>query len=201
VKTQEFAALKLRIKERMCSNPRTGDTQRNLNPIIISLIWALMGLKACLLYFSVTFFGAVLEKAGGARYVKGVKIKSGCCSSAFENERNAPSGFFGNLKEAFLSAWGDFRAVMLYLIFGTAVGAGIYGFVPQDFVARIAGPANPYAIPIAAAIGVPLYIRAATAIPEMAILASIFRNRLVVLIALVIWSTAVIGGCVFNALP
>jgi uncharacterized membrane protein YraQ (UPF0718 family) len=41
---------------------------------------------------------------------------------------------------------------------------------------------------------------AGMAIPEMAMLASIFRKRLVASIVVVIWFTAVVGGYVFNTI-
>ncbi len=203
-----------------------------LNPIIISMVWALMGINACLLYFGVTFvgsmfFGVVLEKIGGAHYVKRVRVKPNCCGATHDSE-NSPITFPGKLKASFISAWGDFRAVLIYLLVGVAIGAGIYGYIPQDFLTNIAGPDNPFAIPIAASIGVPLYIRAETAIPiglalsqkgmsmgavialiiggagmaipEMAMLASIFRKRLVGAIVIVIWTTAVVGGYLFNTI-
>jgi uncharacterized membrane protein YraQ (UPF0718 family) len=203
-----------------------------LNPIIISMVWALMGIKACLLYFGVTFvgsmlFGVVLEKIGGEHYVKRVRVKPNCCGATHDSA-NSPITFSGKLKASFISAWGDFRAVLIYLLVGVAIGAGIYGYIPQDFVTNIAGPDNPFAIPIAAIIGVPLYIRAETAIPiglalsqkgmsmgavialiiggagmaipEMAMLASIFRKRLVGAIVVVIWTTAVVGGYLFNTI-
>ena len=50
-----------------------------------------------------------------------------------------------------------------YLLIGVALGAGIYGYMPQDFVLKIAGPDNVFAIPVAAVLGIPLYIRAETA--------------------------------------
>lgn len=203
-----------------------------LNPIIISMVWALMGIKACLLYFGVVFvgsifFGVVLEKIGGAHYVKRVRVKPTCCGATHDSE-NSPKTFSGKLKASFISAWGDFRAVLIHLLVGVAIGAGIYGYIPQDFVTNIAGPDNPFAIPIAASIGVPLYIRAETAIPiglalsqkgmsmgavialiiggagmaipEMVMLASIFKKRLICAIVIVIWTTAVVGGYLFNTI-
>ena len=201
-----------------------------LNPIIISMVAALMGLKACLLYFGVTFFGSVffgfvLEKTGGAKFVKNIKAKQSCCCG---KENKIPSGFWEKIKVAFKSAWQDFSAVLVYLLIGVGVGAGIYGYMPQEFVVKVAGPQNPFAIPVAALVGIPLYIRAETAIPiglalaqkgmsmgavialiiggagmaipEMVMLASIFRKRLVASIVAVIFATAVIGGYVFNLL-
>jgi uncharacterized membrane protein YraQ (UPF0718 family) len=203
-----------------------------LNPVIISMVWALMGIKACLLYFGITFlgsilFGVFLEKIDGAQYVKNVRMKSHCCTTS-DTPGNAPTHFPEKLKRSLLSAWEDFSAVLIYLLIGVAIGAGIYGYIPQDFVTKIAGPENPFAIPIAASIGVPLYIRAETAIPiglalsqkgmsmgavialiiggagmaipEMAMLASIFKKRLVGAIVIVIWITAVAGGYAFNTM-
>ncbi len=197
-----------------------------LNPIILSMIAALMGIKACLTYGIVTFtasviFGVILEKAGYAGHVKNVRLKN-----KSENENAIPLTFKGKFKTAFASAWSDFKAVLPFLIIGVGIGAGIYGYLPQDVVVKLAGPDNPFAIPAAALVGIPLYIRAETAIPiglalsqkgmslgavialivggagmaipEMSMLASIFKKRLVSAIVVVIFSTAVIGGYVFN---
>lgn len=66
--------------------------------------------------------------------------------------------------------WSDFRKVLPYLIVGIAVGSVIYGFVPADLLAAYTGDDNPFAIPIAAVIGAPLYIRAEAVIPLAAAL-------------------------------
>ena len=201
-----------------------------LNPIIIAMVAAMIGLKASIIYFGVTFvaaivFGVILEKAGGEKYIKSVRLKNANPGDANE----VPATFGGKLKASFLSAWADFRAVLIYLLIGVGIGAAIYGYLPQEFVAKLAGPENPFAIPVAAVIGIPLYIRAETAIPiglalsqkgmslgavialiiggagmaipEMSMLASIFRKRLVASIVAVIFATAVIGGYVFNMMP
>ncbi len=201
-----------------------------LNPIILTMVAAMMGLKASIIYFAVTFaasvvFGVILEKAGAGKYVKKVRLKNGNNT----DPKEVPATFGGKLKVSFLSAWTDFRGVLIYLLIGVGIGAAIYGYLPQEFVARLAGPGNPFAIPVAAVIGIPLYIRAETAIPiglalsqkgmsmgavialiiggagmaipEMSMLASIFRKRLVASIVVVIFATAVIGGYVFNMMP
>ncbi|MEM2123919.1 MAG: permease, partial [Methanolinea sp.] len=63
-----------------------------------------------------------------------------------------------------------FRQVLPYLLLGAAAGAFIYGFVPEDLIVSLAGPENPLAIPAAAVIGIPMYIRAETIIPVSAVL-------------------------------
>lgn len=204
-----------------------------LNPIILGMLGAMVGIKAMAAYFVIAFscsvlFGLLLERLGAQRYVKNVRLKPASCCAGGEvvDKRSLP--FRGKVKAAFAGAWGSLRPIMGYLLIGVALGAGIYGYMPQDFVMKIAGPDNPFAIPVAAVLGIPLYIRAETAIPiglalmgkgmsigavialiiggagmaipEMTMLASIFKNRLVAMIVLVIFLTAVVSGYLFNIL-
>lgn len=197
-----------------------------MNPIILSILIALMGFKSALIYFLVTLvasiiFGIALEKMGGEKLIKKVKVKS-------NNQLDliTPKNFKDKLKVSFLKAWSDFKGVVIYLLIGVGVGSAIYGYLPQEFVLKFAGQDNLLAIPIAAVIGIPLYIRAETAIPigvalmqkgmsvgavialiiggagmaipEMSMLASIFKKKLVLSIVIVIFFTAVIGGIAFN---
>lgn len=200
-----------------------------LNPIILTMVAVLMGIKSAVVYFLITFigaiiFGVILEKIGGVKYVKNVRIKG----TGHEENEQVPQAFTSKLRLSFLKAWGDFRGILVYLLIGVGIGAVIYGYLPQDIVLKLAGPDNPFAVPVAAAIGVPLYIRAETAIPigvalmgkgmsvgavialiiggagmaipEMSMLAGIFKKRLVAAIVIVIYLTAVIGGYIFNLL-
>ena len=121
----------------------------------------------------------------------------------------------------------DWKVALVYFII-TFIGAVIYGYIPENLIIKIAGPRNLFSVPIAATLGIPLYIRAETAIPiglglmtkgmglgtvialiiggsgmaipEMSMLAGIFKKKLVGALVVGIWLTAVIGGYVFNAL-
>ena len=57
------------------------------------------------------------------------------------------------------------KRVWLYILIAIAIGGFIHGYVPEDFLVRYAGPRNPFAVPIAVLIGVPLYANAAGVIP------------------------------------
>lgn len=205
-----------------------------LNPIILGMIGAMVGIKAMVAYFVIAFlcsilFGFLLEKIGAQKYVKNVRLKpASCCAGSHEVVDKHSLPFPSKLKVAFAGAWDSLRPIMGYLLVGVALGAGIYGYMPQDFVMKIAGPDNPFAIPVAAVLGIPLYIRAETAIPiglalmgkgmsigavisliiggagmaipEMTMLASIFKKQLVAMIVLVIFLTAVVFGYLFNIL-
>ncbi len=79
------------------------------------------------------------------------------------------SGKFAGL---WSETWADFRKVLPYLMLGITIGSVIYGFVPTGLLTEYAGADNPFAIPVAAIIGAPLYIRAEAVIPLAAALLS-----------------------------
>jgi len=60
--------------------------------------------------------------------------------------------------------------VWLYVVIGIAIGAVMHGYIPADALARYAGPGNPLAVPIAVAMGIPLYSNAAGVIPIVSVL-------------------------------
>lgn len=55
--------------------------------------------------------------------------------------------------------------VWLYVVAGIAVGAGIHGYVPENFMASIMGKGGWWSVPLAVLIGVPMYSNAAGIIP------------------------------------
>jgi len=60
---------------------------------------------------------------------------------------------------------GLLRKIWPYVLVGIGLGAFIHGYAPENFLARYAGPDNPFAVPLAVIIGVPLYSNAAGVIP------------------------------------
>jgi len=198
-----------------------------LNPIIIGMLGALVGFKIAVIYFIIAFtlsvlFGYILEKTGASKLVKNVRVKG----RGTINQYKKSIPFKQKVKISFKAGFDTLRPIMLYLLIGVALGAGIYGYMPENFVLKIAGPDNLFAVPIASIVGIPLYIRVETAIPiglalmnkgmsigavisliiggagmaipEISLLASIFKPKLVFAFVVVIFFTAVISGYVFN---
>jgi len=122
--------------------------------------------------------------------------------------------------------WSQFTKVLPYLLAGIAIGAFTYGFIPADLIAQYAGADNPFAIPLAAVIGVPLYLRAEAVIPlsaalaakgmgmgaimaliigsagasltEVILLKSMFKRPMIIAFLLVIFGMAILAGFLFN---
>lgn len=202
-----------------------------LNPVIIAMLAATVGPKAAVLYFALTFMlsvisGILMERIGGARLVKALGLKSSSSGTCCGEEKRRDPSFREKIVLSFREAWKGLKPILIYLLIGVALGAAIYGYMPSDFVLKVAGPENIFAVPVAAVIGIPLYIRAETAIPigvalmgkgmsvgavialiiggagmaipEISMLAGIFKPRLVAMLVAVIFLTAVISGYMFN---
>ncbi|NVO59456.1 permease [Photobacterium damselae] len=94
--------------------------------------------------------------------------ETSCCSTQpVENTLQKPQSRWVRIWH---STWKDFKQVLPYLLLGIAIGSFIYGFIPTDLIAKYAGAGKWYAIPVAAVIGIPLYIRAEAVIPLSAAL-------------------------------
>ena len=115
-----------------------------------------------------------------------------------------------------------------YVILGIALGAGIHGYVPEDFMASLMGRDAWWSVPVAVLIGVPLYSNAAGIIPvvqallakgaalgtvlafmmsvialsapEMIILRRALKPRLIATFAGVVALGILLVGYVFNAI-
>lgn len=78
---------------------------------------------------------------------------------------------FANRIELALTAVKDIVGkVWLYVVLGIAVGAGVHGYVPEDFMASMMGKSTWYSVPLSVLIGVPLYSNAAGIIPIVSVL-------------------------------
>ncbi len=57
------------------------------------------------------------------------------------------------------------QKVWIFLIIGIGIGAAIHGWAPSDFLAKHAGPDNPFAVLVGVLVGIPLYSNALGTIP------------------------------------
>ena len=204
-----------------------------LNPAVIALLIAFFGLKAAIIYaiFTFTFavvMGLILDIAGFAKEVKDVTITGGhqnnvswekLSGTFWQKQRQA-------LQIAFKGSLGLFKNVFVYLLFGAGIGAFIHGFLPTGFFGGLAGASNIWAVPLAAVVGIPMYIRTETmipiasvliakgvapgvmiamilggagaSIPEVSLLSSIFKKKMIITFLLCVFAVATITGYIFN---
>jgi len=200
-----------------------------MDPLVFILLGTFMGWKVAvgflvLTSFFAVIFGVIFDKMGWSNQVKNVLIKQ----NGHEENEEMPEGFINRLKISFIKAWEDFKAVFIYMVIGVAIGSAIYGYLPEDLLAKVAGPDNPFAVFVVAIIGMPLYIRvesaipiglalmdkgasigavialiisgAGIAIPELTMLASIFKKKIIIAFIVIVFISAVLSGLIFNML-
>lgn len=202
-----------------------------LDPVVLGVLVFLIGVEGTVVYAALTFSASVLigvlfEKLGLVKDVKPLAGAVGGCDGGERAGCETPGpGKESVWRRAWSDAWAFFVPALPYLLVGTAAGAAIYGLVPTAWVVALAGPGQPLAIPLAAALGVPMYVNAETffpisaallekgvgvgavvalvitsmgvSIPEVVLLGGLFRWRLVAILVGSVFAVAVGGGTLF----
>ncbi|MGJ7913780.1 permease [Neobacillus sp. LXY-1] len=130
-----------------------------LDPTIITLMAAVLGVKVAAAYTVITsilsvIIGFSLEKFGFEAQIKNVVV------TGF-HEQNIKF----DLKATLMETVQLMKTVYPYLLFGAFIGAFIHGAVPTSWISTFLGGDKWWLVPIAAIIGIPLYIRLSTMIP------------------------------------
>lgn len=136
-----------------------------INEVALVLLLGLFGWKIAMLYIGtgliVSFIsGIVIGKLRMERHVQDYvyQVKVGNAEIGRQNFREKIRYAKDYTKDLLKRIWP-------YVLIGIAVGGFIHGYVPSDFLLKYAGPGNPFAVPVAVLIGVPLYGNAAGTIP------------------------------------
>ncbi|MFH0770484.1 MAG: permease [Candidatus Peregrinibacteria bacterium] len=131
------------------------------------------------------------------------------------------------LRKAFRYTRNLLKHVFPYVLLGVGAGAAIHGYAPADLLVSIADRGNPFAVPIAVLIGVPLYSNAAgtvpivhalmekglpmgtalafmmavtaLSVPEMIILRRVMKTKLLALYVAILSVGIILTGYLFNA--
>lgn len=200
-----------------------------VNEVALGLLWVMFGWKIALIYIG---SGLVVAIVGGLvigklklehlveEYVYKIKIERDSGSDATEQS------FQDRLDYAKAYVMQILGKVWIYVVLGVALGALIHGYAPEDFLVKYAGKDNPFAVPLAVAIGVPLYSNAAGTIPivnammekgmplgtalafmmavtalslpEMIILKQVLKTKLIAIFAGIMAIAIIMTGYLFN---
>jgi uncharacterized membrane protein YraQ (UPF0718 family) len=78
--------------------------------------------------------------------------------------------FIQRLPNIGIEALGIVKGVSIYILIGIAIGGLMHGFIPTGFFEQYITKENPFAVPIATLVGVPMYSNAAGVLPIMQVL-------------------------------
>lgn len=138
-----------------------------VNEVALTLLLGLFGWKVALLYLSLGLFiaivaGWVIGRLKMEAYLEDwvrdmpkIQATAGDTSMPLYERINAG---FSSVREIVGKVWP-------YILAGIAIGAGIHGYVPEDFMASFMGKEAWWSVPLAVLIGIPMYTNAAGIIP------------------------------------
>jgi len=138
-----------------------------INEVAVVLLFGLFGWQTALLYVSTGLTiaiasGYVIGRLQVEKYVEDWVFAVRSVAPAIDQ---AEMTFSDRLQAGFDAVKDIVGKVWPYVLLGIGVGAGIHGYVPENFMAGILGKSAWWSIPAAVLIGVPLYANAAGIIP------------------------------------
>jgi len=143
------------------------------NEIAIAMLFGLFGIKVTAIYIG---FGLFVAIVGGWIIGKmGLEKEILMDVTPMDTELHADMvklTLNERTKEAWVYTFDIFKKIYIYVMLGVGVGAWIHGFVPTDFIASYTGEGNPFAVPIAVIMGIPMYSNAAGVMPLIEVLTS-----------------------------
>lgn len=200
-----------------------------VNEIAVALMAATFGWKLALAYAAAgiglgILGGAVLSVLRAERWLApAVSVRSD------DEEASPPMGLKARVFAAADTSWFILKKIFPWLMAALALGAGMHGFVPDDFFEQLFAGRAAWTVPLASLAGLPLYVSANATIPlleafvskgvplgtalafllsavgvsfpELVILRGVMTGRLLVLFATVVLAGTTIIGWIFNVVP
>ncbi|MBL0143072.1 MAG: permease [Betaproteobacteria bacterium] len=200
-----------------------------VNEVALTLLFAMFGWKVAMLYLGLGLAVAIVAGRTIGRlgmeahledWVRDMpRVQAGSPEDGVALAERIEAGL-RSVREIVGKVWP-------YVVAGIAIGAGIHGYVPEDFMASFMGREAWWSVPLAVLVGVPMYANAAgiipivqallakgaalgtvlafmmsviaLSLPEMVILRKVLKMRLVATFAGVVATGILIVGYVFNA--
>jgi len=200
-----------------------------VNEVALVLLFGLFGWKVAVLYagtgLSIAIAsGWIIGRMGMERHVEEWVYQT---KPGSEDEATAPD-WRERLQDGRLAVRDIVGKVWPYVVAGIALGAGIHGYVPEDFMAALMGKSAWWSVPAAIIIGIPMYSNAAgivpimlallekgaalgtalafmmavigLSLPEMIILRKVLKPRLIAVFIGIVGTGILIVGYLFNML-
>ncbi len=199
-----------------------------VNEVALTLLFAMFGWKVAALYLTLGLTVAIVSGYVIGRLKMEQHLEDWVRNMPHVEVAAVANGLMltDRIAAGFASVREIVGKVWIYILAGIAVGAGIHGYVPEDYLASFMGKEAWWSVPLAVLIGVPMYTNAAgiipvveallakgaalgtvlafmmsviaLSLPEMIILRKVLKVRLIATFVGVVSAGILIVGYVFN---
>lgn len=136
-----------------------------VNEVALIMLWGLFGWKIALIYIGTGLLVAIIAGIIIGKLKMEKHVQDYVWKMQVGNADIRVMTFREKIDYARDYTLDLLKKIWPYVVVGIGIGGFIHGYVPQDFLATWAGRDNPFAVPLAVALGVPLYSNAAGVIP------------------------------------
>lgn len=197
-----------------------------INEIAATMLYTMFGWQIAALYILTGFFIAVTA----GMIIGRLHLESEIEDFVYASNLPVMSEKKLSWKDRIIYAKNESKNITLrvlpYILLGIGVGGIIHGYAPMELLSKYAGPDNPFAVPLAVLIGIPLYMNAVgmipilqvltekgvamgtalafmmavigLSVPEMIILRKVLKIRMLVIFAGILFVAITITGIFFN---
>ena len=148
-----------------------------INELAVVLLWGLLGWKITVAYIAVGMLAGII----GGYLMDAIKAERWLHPAILEAIASMPAQSAVikasstarkiSVRERHNFAWAEtstiFRRVWKWVIIGVALGAGLHGFVPENWFAQHLGASEWWSVPLSVLLGIPLYSSVTGIIPVM----------------------------------
>jgi uncharacterized membrane protein YraQ (UPF0718 family) len=200
-----------------------------VNEVALALLFGLFGWKIALLYLSLGLLVAIVAGIiiGWLKLEYLVEDWVLAMPRVAAEDNGAGLTWPERLQAGYEAVKSIVGKVWPYILLGMGVGAWIHGYVPENFMASLMGKDAWWSVPVAVAMGIPMYSNAAgiipiveallgkgaapgtvlafmmaviaLSLPEMIILRQVLKPKLIAIFVTVVGSGILLVGYVFNA--
>ena len=143
-----------------------------INEVAVILLYGLFGWKVMLMYILTGLLIAIF-----AGYVIGkLKLEHWVADWVYQtrfgnnNQQEVKLTFKDRIQFGYTAVKDIVGKVWIYIVIGVGIGAGMHGFVPENFMVSIMDKSHWFSVPLSILVGVPLYSNAAGIIPIVSVL-------------------------------
>ena len=147
-----------------------------VDAVTVAIFFGMFGFKTTIIYVT---SGIILSMIAG--YILGrMKLESLLTDWVkqllinkqviYEGEAEVSLSFYKRVPGILKEALEIVKGVALYILLGIAIGGIMHGYIPTGFFEAYISKSNPFAVPIAVILGIPMYSNTAGILPIMQVL-------------------------------